>query len=536
MLLRLLILSVLAAPLTNAGIRWMGARPAEAGDLERRVSEFERSSERPAADSLTAWLVDLGYWDAIVRVDSGSLIATIGQQVVLQSIEFGDDTASVGEPFSAEVLENGIRTILNVFQDSGHYYARAQVEQVMREGNDVRVRVWVQPGPLVRISAIDVTGLTRTDVALIRRTFGIYVGRPLTASLIASAQADFERLDFVVPVDSIQVQPDPGYTTARLGLTVRERPQARIFGGGGLQGDAPRTVVWQADLGFANPFGDGRSFEIHSSRPDRGRSRLSFRYSQPLFLLGRNRLELTLTSRSYDSLYTEIEPAMRLSGSLAPRLTGGVGGYYRRVDHQTAVPDSRSFGAELFLDRDLREPFRNPATGSRLKGRVAYAYRRLLSDRAEVPDRTTHDTRTELRLESWSSHIRPFTVFIAADYRGLETAETDLAVSELFLIGGPGSLRGYRNEQFAVQRAVIGTLEIRRRFELSFIGLFWDGGYLDRPSAGPNSPGASELYRQGFGLVVAIGDLTRQVRVSLAWSPDLTFDQPRLGVEFEQNL
>ena len=96
---------------------------------------------------------------------------------------------------------------------------------------------------------------------------------------------------------------------------------------------------------------------------------------------------------------------------------------------------------------------------------------------------------------------------------------------------------GYRNDQFAVQRAAWFTLEPRWRFGSGAGFVFYDGAYLNRRVAeADNGIATEELYRDAFGVGLIVLDARRSVELSLGWNRDAAFDQPRLSVRLSSDL
>ena len=125
----------------------------------------------------------------------------------------------------------------------------------------------------------------------------------------------------------------------------------------------------------------------------------------------------------------------------------------------------------------------------------------------------------------------------AFGYVGLETNESLPPPAELYYIGGPGTIRGYRNEQFAAIRSAYATLEPRLRFDSGYLFVFYEGAYINnRVAAGDGGTRADEFYRSSYGVGGAVIDGSRSVRISLGWNPEASFDQPRLSLEFSSEI
>ena len=126
--------------------------------------------------------------------------------------------------------------------------------------------------------------------------------------------------------------------------------------------------------------------------------------------------------------------------------------------------------------------------------------------------------------------------FFGFNYRGLETGETEPPLSELYLIGGPGTLRGFRNDRFVAQRTAFASVEPRLRFRTAYLFLFYDGAYLNRRTVADSGTVTNEDYRYGYGLGLAVADANRSVKLSLGWNEETGFDQPRLSIELQSDL
>ena len=151
---------------------------------------------------------------------------------------------------------------------------------------------------------------------------------------------------------------------------------------------------------------------------------------------------------------------------------------------------------------------------------------------------TFTEIRTELRAEFYKSVASPLIATVSFAYLGLETNELLPPLSELFLIGGPESIRGFRNEQFEAISAVYGTFEPRIRFnDEGYLFVFADAGYLSNRVLLPNDGIETEkLFRYSGGTGISLVSGPRSLNLSFGWIPGVRFDQPRLSVQFSSDL
>jgi hemolysin activation/secretion protein len=157
---------------------------------------------------------------------------------------------------------------------------------------------------------------------------------------------------------------------------------------------------------------------------------------------------------------------------------------------------------------------------------------------AVKPERIVfNETRTNVSLRFYYPLLKSLVGHLGLGYSGMETSEIFPPESELIFIGGPGTLRGYRNEQFLAQRTATGTMEPRLRFDQGYLFFFYDAAYINRPI--PDTDGnarTDEFYRDGYGFGVALLNSEKSLKMSLGWNRDLTFDQPRISIQFAADI
>jgi hemolysin activation/secretion protein len=115
----------------------------------------------------------------------------------------------------------------------------------------------------------------------------------------------------------------------------------------------------------------------------------------------------------------------------------------------------------------------------------------------------------------------------------LFTNEPTPPLSELFLLGGPGSIRGYRTDQFAAVRAAIGSLELHLRGKQGYLLVFADAGYMYSPLGEDK---IDESTNCGYGTGFRLIDRDRLVEVALGWNPDLRLNRPQLILRLATGL
>jgi outer membrane protein assembly factor BamA len=502
----------------------------------RRLANLSKPSAS-IQDSAAAWLADRGYLDPQIDSRGDTLIVLMGELSTLRNIYSDADSSrslAVLQPFSRENLKNALTTFTQRYQDSGYYFCRVQVVSARKFRNQIDIFVSVSPGPIVRIKNYQYEGLIRSDRRQIEKYLSAQSGVPLTDRVLARIESDASSIPYVDFLPPAVVRPLAGYSDVTIDLKFREREQFLFDGGAGYDPETKSGLVWNLNVKMQNLFGDGKDLSVQSARQDQGHNLLDFQYVQPSFLLGVGSVRAQLYTRDYRDQFYEFSASAGTSVDLSAQQSIGLDLTWKRVD-PTAGPSYRRYAAEFSYELDQRDQKVNPGSGFRFKSRLGYAFRNYTADSSSSRG-SFNDTRAQFEGEYYQKIAGSAGLFADLSYRGIQSKESPLPVSELYFVGGPGSLRGYRNEQFVAQRVVTGTLESRFHFPGGYLFGFYDGAYLNAPVALGSSVVIDQQYRFGFGIGLAVVDISRSVIVALGWNPNLNVDQPQLSIQFSSGL
>ncbi len=528
---------------TSVEVSYVGAPPHNKKQLETNLRELPDNTR---ADSAMAWLRAEGYLDAAVESVAAGLTITVGERSFLKRLFVVSDSSygvTVDLPFTATAVEEAIEPLLMGFYDRGYFYARAKVISVERDGSDVTLRVECRPGPCVRVAGRMYDGLKRTRRKIISRYISLQEGDTLTESGLRAAEEEASGIPFVSFSGPLTVQPRPGFTEADVMFRFREKRQFSIFGGVGYVPDDPVGVVWDLDLKLINLFGDGRQIGVCSERPEKDRNLLDITYVQPLFVFGVGEMEIRANTRDYRDDFYEFGLRGDYRLRLRDSFSAGLGLGWRHVEpadnfSTDSVSSYSAYTIDFSVDRSAVDDVLNPSRGAEVSMTIGYTHRRYAcTDSLFSGDGPVfNETRSKLALKVYHPLVGPLTGYLGLSFQGLETGQDLPPTSELILVGGPGTLRGYRNEQFAVQRTLLASFEPRLRFRQGYIFIFYDAAYLNRKLAAEDGTVTDEFFRDGTGFGLSLHDSARRVKLSLGWNDEVPFDQPRLSIELSSDL
>lgn len=501
---------------------------------ELRQAAGQATSET-AGDSARAVLGRHGYLDPTISLAGDTIVISPGIRSYLHAIISDRDSVVhlPQPPFTPDAVDEALDRVLAPHRDSGRYFARATIERISRESNLITLHVTVAPGPSAVVTDQHLSGLTRTNPELIWRYLPLSEGDTLTSETLARAEQAARAIPFVRLKQPPRIRLHPGYTGVTITWPFAERRQTGIEGLIGYAPEDSRALVWTADLHLLNPFGGGRDLHVTSQRRDRGRDILNIAYAQPVFWLGPGQFSASLATRDYREQFYEFKARAGYTTALTFGTRVGLDLTWRSVEDDISRRSYTTYQAAATITRTSLDQPRNPSSGYTLDWSVAYHHRRYDSDSTTLttPNGVLNDTRLSARIALFQPIAAGFVGHLVLSYEGLETNEELPPLSELIFVGGPGSLRGYRTEQFTAIRTAALTVEPRWRFDQGALFAFYDGAYLNNRIPGGDHAATEESWRYGYGFGMMLSDTTRRISLSLGWHPGIPADQPRLAVQ-----
>lgn len=490
-------------------------------------------------DSVVQHYIDRGYLDCEFTVGEDSLIVNKGIQYrVDKIILLPADTIFLEKRiiFLKNSLEQVIQSLLQAKISDGYLYQNFSPTEISKDDSTVTIIFAQNEGPRPQIGTISFEGLKQTNEKQLKKYFELEKFSYITEEQMKSIENDAVEIPYITYSPPPLIQLRPGYTEADIILNVKEKRLFALEGTIGYLSDVDE-IIWMGDLTLQNLFGKGKKIDIFSQKINTDKQNLSIHYWQPSFLFGVGGIEFSVSTRDYRNQFYEFDMQTEAMYKIRKSLKIGAGLQYKTVE-----PDSDDGSFSVYAAA-FKANYSN-SSGIYLKNNqysigweLTYSARRSSPrDSLQTVDLAYDDTRIHLEVSYKLPLMLQTSVYNKFQYSGFETKDDLPPLSELFLIGGERTIRGFRDEQFAAIRTLLATTEYHIGFNSGYMFTFLDAAYLYNRIDENSTTIDDEYYRFGYGIGILIENRGREFRISFGWNKDLPFDQPRLSVQFQTGL
>ena len=449
----------------------------------------------------------------------------------------GDDSVPVekllrslpgkGVRFSRAMADRAAASILSAYENSGFPFAVVTPLALTQESGFVYPALQVEAGPRVEVGFVEFAGKPGTKSELLERIAG-FSRHSYSHTVVAQWRQRLEQSGLVT-VDSeaivrapgtvlVRGQSPPGAYGVRFWVTGRRNNRAS-----GVAGYSPtdRKLTGVAQIAFHNLFDSGRRLEAGwQSAYARTSYRLS--YTEP-WVLGMP-VDVTASAQQQTVDTVSAQTNLVLSADVRAAAWTTVSfetGYDRFIDALRGASAGVVWaGTGVVLDS--RDYPANPRSGVRLSALTKVGNRAADSARSDVV------THVELGLTGVLPLGRSFAWSSSVGLRAVYSAAS-LTEPELYRLGGPGTVRGYQEDEFVAGRLGWFTTETRYLLDRTSsvypfldVGVYQDSlGWQVKPGYGVGTKVATSVGVLGLDYGVAFRDSPLRGKVHLSY--DVTF-------------
>lgn len=486
-----------------------------------------------------------------------------GKQSVIRSLQWGGDsifpptemqtitTLHEGDVFRPGMLEADLYGVLKHCDEKGYPFAVVSLEAFecteLEKEIAWKIVLKLEKQAQVQLADMRIEGLKTTKEDVVRRAARIQPYQIYTADIPPQVQRRLERLRIfsTVTEPTLYLSNRTTDTLYSGGLKVQVE-EGRLLTFDGMIGYVPSssvgargTITGLISLRFENLFGTARKFSLRWFRERAMTQEVELGYTEPwLFSLPLNstvhffqrRQDSTYIRNSFDfSTEYMFSEEFSIAGSFSVNTAYGIEGYGRQI-----IPESKTiaFGASLKYDtrNNTHTPteglyyFTEYATGRKIQSALAGMSATKNAMQRVVADASYYQRIVTRQVMVFDAHLRSI----------LSSA---LTLSDLYLLGGATTLRGYREGQFWGSRIFWFTTEYRFLVTpRSFFFFFGDVGYYITPAIESSRTPAVSGKPYGYGGGVRFETAVGFLGVTIAFGKGDTFGTAKLHVRLSNEF
>ena len=428
-----------------------------------------------------------------------------------------------------------IERIIKKERTDGYLYAQLSLDSLMENKKIVELYLSNRLGPKLKIENLIYKGLKRTDKNIISKIINIKQYDYLNPYILKAIELKASYIPFLKFYPPVKVSAREGYTSFDAILNFSEKKAVYFEGGGGYVPDSDSKYFYNLKLKFNNLFGQGKQVEILSIQPDDSRKELKIGYQQPLFLFGAGYYSANVAIRDFRSEFYEFNLSTGYRFEINHNINTNFSISWKNVEIDLGELSYNSYNLTFGIEKGyLLENLSAPFLYSNWN--ITFGYRKYDT----APENQTpgfNETRVCIENHLKFKLLGQIYSSVKIRYFGLETNESMPPLSEKYFIGGNNYLRGYRNDQFAVIRTAILNLEPGLQFSSFKAFIFYDYAFLnDRFTNQAQQIETEDSFKSGYGLGVQLFDSEKDVKISVGWNQDISFNQARLILEFSSEI
>lgn len=445
--------------------------------------------------------------------------------------------------YNTYAIENAISSALDFSEENGFPFVSAKISSVYIFNDSLDnpladVSVNFQTGDTCRINKIEIDGNEKTKSYVIIRQTRIEKDELYRQSKIDNIPVLLNKLAFFQSVQAPQFY----FNSKREGIlkiTLKEK-STNTFDGiiGYTPGDEEEKGYFTGfvNINLRNLFGTGRAFGIKWEQIDRSSQNLELHYLEPWVLNLPLNLQFGLTQRKQDSTYVK----RKISGqaeylateNFSASLLFSTGETIPTVLNQQRFTVYKSDNIEtgVNLKYDTRDDILSPREGFLFQNTYTYSRKRITGPEEYIKDLDEKNIklqRIELDIFYFLQLFR--NQVIALKLQGRELSGSSFEISDLYLLGGTNSLRGYREDQFAGNRIIWENLEYRLLLGgKSYAFTFFDAGYYLRNADEKSGITKNESVKTGYGAGINVETGLGVISVSYALGEGDSFSNGKI--------
>lgn len=450
-----------------------------------------------------------------------------------------------GEIFIPSEIERSISETLSHYENIGYPFVTVRISSVVLFEDSLTgepyadINLKILPERESRIDLIEIKGNNSTKDYVILRELRITPGEIYEQRKIEDIPRRLNRLRFFDPVRT----PEFYFNSKNEGVLVIEVKERVTNNFDGIIGYMPpRTdnekgyITGLVNISLRNLFGTGRAAAIRWQQLDRYSQEIELKYLEPYFFNFPFNLNGRVHQRKQDTTYVQRLFEGSVEYLATEDITASVNFATESViPTETVIPrftvfNSTSITTGLALKYDTRDDVFAPTSGALFITSYSFSRKKINGPEQFL----TAAILKNINLQRATADFHFFYEFfqnqvatIGIHWRELQGSFFE--VSDLYLLGGTNSLRGYRENQFLGARIAWTNLEYRLLMGRRSYGfLFFDTGYYLLNEDKSRNITGSEAFKIGYGLGLNLETAIGVITVSFALAKGESFSDGKI--------
>ncbi len=523
-----------------------GINALDADEIEKLLESTTLENAEDAADRILNYYSDRGYYSA--RIDTLMLLQqedttliklvinegplyTAGESKITGETEFVavKIPSRIGEPINIKLVRLDAKDIISILADEGLPHSVVEVIPVIKNSGDgahVDFEFNVITGEAVILDTVIFRGNKTTQPQFLMREMRFKRSELYSKTKVNRQLSVLNRLGYISGAKQIGI----GRQKDRTETLVVELVESNANRLNGIIGFIPEDrngqggfITGLLEFNLGNLFGSGRELDAHWEKIDRNSEEINLSYDEPFPFGYPVKPGISFSQLVQDSSYIKRDLELRIKIPLTFNLGIFANAAREKVNarefgiRELGLSDYSALSLTGGFQFDDRDFIFNPMSG------VYYETSVTRTSRKEAGIGRITGRRFGIRAEYYQKLTERS--LLAFSINGYESRYNNGSVpfSELYRVGGAGSLRGYREDQFRGAR--VGWTNIEYRVitgKLSRMFIFGDAGFI---SGTPNGRDESKLsYGAGIRLTTAIG----QIGIDYGIGADDTFSNGKV--------
>ncbi len=447
--------------------------------------------------------------------------------------------------FVPRVLEQRMQQLLRSYDDAGYPFAQVWIDSLAVDGELGRVdlSLYVVEGRQGAVQKIEVEGLEKTRPELVIRMSGIREGTPYDGEVLRDAYLRLKGSGVFDGVSYPQLRVSADGTGVDAVLVVEETKRSNSFAA--VIGYAAENAKEEDQLSglvrlrMNNIGGTLKDLHVFWTNDGNGRSETRIQYRDRFFLGRLFTAGVGLEQIGQDTLFTWQSVGIE-AGRPAGRIGGNLVGFSARMNADRNVfstgPLLRSWrfrlggGLSLVRGDPLKHSFSDVRAGFTVARKQSYG-------RDSADDLTVNQYILDFDGAGSLGLPRSTAFFLELVYKGLESVEDVVPLSEQYYVGGARTLRGYRENQFHGRRVALARAEFRiGGSPQENLYVFIDNGYILQETLTEDGVLGEDLFKTGYGFGLRTRSQVGVVGLSFGLGEEVSLGQAKVHILLEQNF